>query len=668
MTVAVGMAMSAVSAGIHEMGLLQPLEVRAYDRMMQIRGDRPPDSRILIVEIGEADIRAQNRVSPSDHRLAQALTQLGRHNPRVIGLALYRDVPQPPGTDHLTQRLQNSNVVAITELGDSPATHIPPPPNLPPERIGFNDLLIDTDGVVRRNLLLAEYEAGVVYSFALRVALNYIAGEEVESPQTPKNPKYFQIGTTVMPPLTARSGGYQTADVAGYQTLLDYRSAQQVARRIAFSDVLTEEFDPGWVTDKIVLIGNTAPSSKDLFYTPYSAGAQMKHQMPGVVVHAQMVSQLLDVVLGDRPLFWFWPHWAELLWLGAWALIGASLAWSIRHPVLLGCTITSAIGVLGLSSYGLLLLHGWVPVMTPALTLVMAGGAMVACRAQQSQQQQQMVMTLLGQNASPEIAAALWHERDRLLQSGLLPRQRLVATMLFTDIKDFSCRAEKLSPEDLLNWLNEYLEAMTQAVQAHQGIVNKFTGDGLLAVFGVPIPRIHDDDIAQDAAHAVDCALAMSDRLDALNQSWQSRGLETVCMRVGIFTGPVVVGSLGGKERLEYGVIGDSVNIAARLESCEKHRHDRPCRILIAQETRRYLSESVEVEAWGAITLKGKDQAVDVYHVIQRREPQANPNRTLNSCDLQPETQHSPLNLSCMTFRHHDEEKLQSQKIEPPVV
>jgi CHASE2 domain-containing sensor protein len=618
--------------------------------MLRIRGDRPPDPRLLIVEIGEADIRAQNRVSPSDEVLAQVLSRLNRHNPRVIGLDLHRDVPQPPGTNQLAQQLQASNVVTITELGDSSATYIPPPPNIPPERVGFNDIVIDADGVVRRNLLLAEYESAIVYSFALRVALSYIAAEKVESPETPDNPNYFQIGSTVVPPLTAQSGGYQNADVAGYQTLLDYRSAQQVARRISLSDVLANEFNPNWVTDNIVLVGNTAPSSKDLFYTPYSAGQQMKHQMPGVIVHAQMVSQLLDVVLSDRPLFWFWADWAEIFWLWAWAAIGAGLAWLIRHPVLLGAAITAAIVSLGISSYGLLLQHGWVPLAAPAIAVLMSGGMMVAYRAQQSQRQQQMVMTLLGQNTSPEIAAALWHERDRLLQSGMLPGQRLVATMLFTDIKDFSRLAEKLSPEDLLNWLNEYLEAMTQAVQAHQGIVNKFTGDGLLAVFGVPIPRLHDAEIAQDATHAVDCALMMSDRLNALNESWQARGLDQVQMRIGIFTGPVVVGSLGGKERLEYGVIGDSVNVAARLEGCEKHRQDSPCRILIARETQRYLSESIDVDAWGAMTFKGKDQAVEVYRVLGWRS---------HSSQLQPKPHHTPLNLSLVASLNHDEEKLQ---------
>jgi class 3 adenylate cyclase len=182
-----------------------------------------------------------------------------------------------------------------------------------------------------------------------------------------------------------------------------------------------------------------------------------------------------------------------------------------------------------------------------------------------------MVMKLLGQQTSPEIAQALWNEHDRLLDSGLLPGQRVIATILLTDIKGFSTISEKMPPEEVMAWLNEYLPIMVREVQNYRGIINKFTGDGLLAVFGVPVPATTEAVVAEDARRAVACALAMDDRLQELNRNWRYRGLPLIQMRVGIYTGPVMVGSLGGKERLEYGVIGDSVNIAARLESCEKH-------------------------------------------------------------------------------------------------
>ncbi|WP_254721912.1 adenylate/guanylate cyclase domain-containing protein [Kovacikia minuta] len=138
----------------------------------------------------------------------------------------------------------------------------------------------------------------------------------------------------------------------------------------------------------------------------------------------------------------------------------------------------------------------------------------------------------------------------------------------------------------------------------------------MLAVFGVPINRITPVEVSQDAQLAIECALAMGERLQHLNEDWQRRGLPTAEMRVGIFTGPIVAGSLGGKDRLEYGVIGDSVNIAARLESYEKDRQMSLCRILIAKDTLIYLKDRFEVEPWGLLALKGKQQMVDVYRVL----------------------------------------------------
>jgi len=262
---------------------------------------------------------------------------------------------------------------------------------------------------------------------------------------------------------------------------------------------------------------------------------------------------------------------------------------------------------------------GWVPLAAPVLGFVLSAGVVVTYRAYQAQQKQQIVMKLLGQNTSPQIAQALWQGRDCLLKSGKLPGISLTATMLFADIKDFSTISEQMLPESLLEWLNELLNVITREVIKRQGIVNKFTGDGVMAVFGVPTGRLEKREVEEDARAAVACALAISDRLAEMNQNWQRLGLPTIQMRIGIFTGPVVAGSLGGKDRLEYGVIGDSVNIAARLESCEKHRQPTNCRILIGYETLVHLRGQFEVESWGLLALKGKQQMVDVYRVVGPR-------------------------------------------------
>jgi len=617
---------TGLTFAIQQIGKVEPFELFVYDRLMQLRGDAPLDPRILIVGIGEDDIFEQNIVIPPDQTIAEAISILQESNPQIIGLDLHRNTPNPPGWSLLLEELQADNIVVIKKLGGKDSTTIEPPEGVPPERVGFNNFPVDPDGVVRRNLMLASDQDGRYFSFSLLLAIEYLKTLDVVPKGSIKNPDLLQLGEAVFVPLRPGNGGYHQVDARGYQILFNYRGNQAI-RQVSLSDVLNDRVDASQVEGQIVLIGSTAESLKDLFFTPYSTGESTSHKMSGVEIHAQMVSQFLDAAVGDRPLFWFWPQWGELAWLWLWAVLGSIFAWIIRKPLVMGISFLGLLIVLSGSAYGLFLLQGWIPIVAPALALGLSMGFIVTYQSQQAQlqslqakQQQEMVMKLLGQSTSPEVANALWEERDRLLKSGKLPGQKLTATMLFSDIRGFSTLAERLPPEEVLDWLNEYLNEMVEAVMDYHGIVNKFTGDGLMAVFGVPVPRTAPEEIAEDAQHAVTCALEMSDRLELLNRDWSDRGFATAKMRIGIFTGPVVAGSLGGRERLEYGVIGDSVNTAARLEGCVKTRQPGACRILIARETLEYLDDQFIVEPWGEIELKGKEQLAEVYRVIRRRQ------------------------------------------------
>jgi adenylate cyclase len=615
--VIVGITVSSLLLGVRQLGWLQPLELAAFDFMVRLRPDEGSDPRLLVVGITERDIQALKQYPIPDRVLAQVLEKLEQYQPTAIGVDLARNVAIEPGHNELVARFKSPKVIGITYIGNTIWERVPPPPGIPAERVGFNDILNDPDGVIRRNLLYSSIDnTTTLYSFSLRLALAYLAQKGI-SPQLTKT-NDLQLDKTVFKWLTFNSGGYQTIDDGDYQILLKYRSAQNVARQVSLMQVLKGQIDPNWVKDKIVLIGATAPTAKDSFSTPYSAIQTGNSLMPGVLIHAQMVSQTLSAVLDDRPLFWYWSEGVEVLWITVWALVGGVLVTRIHRLRVLALSSLAGLGVLLGLTVLLFIRGGWIPLAAPVMSMLVTGTAVGAYQRRQLKQQEEIVMRLLGQQTSPAIAKAIWNERTRLLDSGLLPGQKLTATMLLTDLKGFSTISEKMPPEDVMAWLNEYLPVMVREVQNHHGIINKFTGDGLLAVFGVPVPAANKAEVGHDARRAVACALAMGDRLQELNRNWQSRGLPVVQMRVGIFTGPVMVGSLGGKERLEYGVIGDSVNIAARLESCEKDCQPSDCRILIAHETLVHLQEEFQVEAWGALQLKGKQQKVDVYRVIGR--------------------------------------------------
>ena len=230
------------------------------------------------------------------------------------------------------------------------------------------------------------------------------------------------------------------------------------------------------------------------------------------------------------------------------------------------------------------------------------------------------MQSLFSRHVSTKVADALWAEREQFLDGGRLKPQRLVATVLFTDLKGFSTISEGMDPPSLLSWINEYMTGIARHVDGHNGMVNAYVGDAIMAVFGAPIPRTREEDIDQDAINAVECALAMRRELKLLNAGWAERGMPTCAMRVGIFTGPLVAGSIGSAERLEFTVLGDTTNTAARLESAGKEVETDEttalCTILIGDATWKRLGDRFTTKLVGPMSLKGKANQIIVHSVL----------------------------------------------------
>ena len=353
---------------------LQALELTVYDWMIRLQPPRSPDPRLLIVGITETDIKNQQRMPLSDRVVAQLLQTLQQYQPQVIGLDLHRDIPHPPGNQKLLQQLQADNVIAIYELGigGERGVSVQPPPSIQESRLGFNDLVLDADDVLRRNLMYAQSPLGEqkAYSFSLQVSRRYL-GEETPIKATPHS---LQIGAhTKLPRLTANSGGYrlEPLEAEGWQTLLKYRRGK-VARQISLTEALNGAIERSWVKNKIVLIGTTAPSEKDLFLTPFN------RRFSGVEAHAQNISQILNSVLDHEPQIWFWSEGGEWLWIWGWSLVGGVLVWRLQHPLVVGGALIIALAGLGGIGYGVFLHSGWIPVAAPALAVITTGGCILA--------------------------------------------------------------------------------------------------------------------------------------------------------------------------------------------------------------------------------------------------------------------------------------------------
>ncbi|HEY9666175.1 MAG TPA: CHASE2 domain-containing serine/threonine-protein kinase [Coleofasciculaceae cyanobacterium] len=389
---AVSLSVTGLLVVGQQLGLLEPLELRAFDHLMQLRPALPPDPRLLIVKVTEADIQSYG-FPLKDATIDQLLTKVEKHQPAVIGLDIYRDMPQPPnhpGHAELMTKLQKSDrIVPVCNISNEDNPGVPPPPGVPIERVGFSDLAIDPNGVIRRALLFltpsANSRCTSEFSFSFQLAKRYLEQKGIKPDLTPQD--YLTFGKVVFKPLEANDGGYRQADNGGYQILLNYRAGDTLARSVTLTDILQNRVDSTWIKDRIILIGVTAPSIDDAFYTPYSFAQPRIEKMPGVVVHGQIVSQLVSTVLDQQPLFWFWSDWGEILWIWGWALTGGVVVRLIRRPRQLVLSASGTLGLLlGLSAC-LFFEAGWIPVVAPALGLIATGTGVLAYNAYEAEQE-----------------------------------------------------------------------------------------------------------------------------------------------------------------------------------------------------------------------------------------------------------------------------------------
>lgn len=607
-------------------GLLQGLEWAAFDLFLRQRPSEDPDPRIVIVGIGEEDLRELAAWPMSDEVLAELIEKISAQNPRGIGLDLFRDLAVEPGHDALLEVYQSTpNLLGMEKvIADANSEAVPPPPLLAEQgQVGFVDAVLDADNRLRRMVLkLATPEGEVRENFGLKLALMYLEAEGIQ-PETPDadQPEHLlQLNGILFPQFQATDGGYVNADAGGYQMLLNYRGPARTFEIVSLMDVLQDRLPSDWGRDRIVLIGATAQSLRDTFATPYTLTATQLTS--GVEIQANFISQILSTTLNERSLLRTWNDPLEWLWILAWALVGASLSWTLRLPLRTVLAIVISLTCLIGGTYGIFLLGWWIPLIPTIFVFVWSVIAVKGYAAILESRDRQLVMNLFERHVTPAIANAIWREREQFMSSrGRLRGQQMTATVLFTDLRGFTTLAEQLDPETLMSWLNEYMGEMARLVLERGGVVDKFIGDAVMAVFGVPFPRSSEAEVAADAIAAVQCAIAMSERLQQLNQKWEVEGLPKAQMRVGIATGTVITGSLGSAQRLEYTTLGDSVNIAARLESYDKALgHDLICRILINEETDGYVRNQFPTECIGEVMLRGRGTPTPIYQVSLDKE------------------------------------------------
>ena len=628
----IGIGIFLLGGFLWRLGLFQESDLWVYDCMVWFHSDpKATDSRIMLVLLNEKDIKAMDWPL-RDTRLSELFDKIESGGPSVIGLDLYRDLAEPrdgSGSTRLNQAfVKYPNIVPIFLFSGSlkdPFSIAPPAilasgSNADLSRCAFNNFV--DNKIIRRGLLYV----GDYASLSCVVAQYYLAGKNI---QTSMDGAAIRFGKTTFPQLQSNDGGYVRQADPGYQFLLDYRGPRNFTT-LSVSDVLALKA-PAIFNDKIVMVGIGADSSNDTFTTPFADGQSAFgwlfpnmptddiQRQPGVLLHAQIVNQILRAALnGDKPTVGL-GQGIEWLWIFVWGMCGVIAGFFVRSHILFGITVASGVVVIALLGWFFFINGYWIIGFAPSVVFLVTAMLVKAFAATHEERQRESLMKIFSQHVSPEIAEELWEQRDTFLEGGRPAARSLIVTVLFTDLKNYSTISEKMTPAELIAWVNECQGALAQHVAKNGGIVNCYMGDGMMAVFGIPVPRTDETAMARDAINAVTCAQSMAREISQMNARWRAQGKPLAGLRVGIYTGEAMAGVLGSDDHLAYSVIGDTVNTASRLESVDKEgvmtSASDECRILIGARTSRYIEGHFSARKVGTVNLKGKAEITDVYKV-----------------------------------------------------
>ncbi len=562
---------------------------------------------IRVIAIEEGDLRHFGWPL-QDRHLVTAIRKLQQAGAGAIGLDLYRDLAVEPGGAALRQLARGPGpLVSVYSVIDG----IGAIPGTPPQRQAYNDLPIDADGMVRRDLVHVRQQGPAGVALPLRL-LETWRGQAI-SPLRAR----LERDPQSLPPLDPDAGGYTQLDAGGLQRLLPFHRPDSI-RSWNLRALVAGQVPPEQLRGTIVLIGARAPSLRDLFTVPLGRHrwSRQPQLMAGVDLHAQRLAALLADAEGRPAGLRAAPGWVN----GTLALVAAALGVglgegirSLRRSQSLVAGIAVGWLIVGL---GALLLGGlWCNLALPLGMLLGLATAGWTRRGIEQQRQRRQLQQLLGHTTSKAVADELWRQRDKLLTGGRICGQERNVTLLCADIAGFSGLAQHLEPESLVDWLNGALAPVVEAIEAEGGLLNKFTGDGVLAVFGAPLSHGQ----RADAAAAVRSALAIRQWVVEHNKQLTAAEQHRLHLRVGLHSGRILVGSLGSRDRWEYGLIGDAVNCAIRIEALGKTRAAGSCRILMSSITRDLAGSGPWPRAvwrlWGPVTLSGRSGQEEIWEL-----------------------------------------------------
>jgi adenylate cyclase len=592
---AVGLAASLVVSGASSLGYLEGWQARALDLLQRLQGRQLPHD-VVIVAIDEAAFEGLGRRQPlARDYLARVVRGVAKSGAAAIGLDIALATPTTPDGDAaLAAAIRGvadgalSRVVVLGPLGAGAGP-------LSEAALGTSVVVAspavpsDNDGFIRRidpvipgpggrpsptlGLAVAARLAGLDRQ-GLEEAI--AAGRPLALPRLHSSGALAREGS----PVEARAGSEWPINYVGPHGSFLTISSDIMA---TVGDAEGEPAADNPLRDRVVLIGGTFADSRDFYPTPHGL-------MPGVEVHANVV-HMLTTRRFIQP-----SNWVAGFAINAAVVLVAGVVLLTLRPV--PGTLVCVLGALVLGVPAALLAFDrggyWIDFVLPVLATSLMGLGSDALDRRRFRDS-------FARYLSRDVMARV------LADAPSLRGEHREVSILFSDLRGFTTLSEQMEPARIATHLNEYFGEMTAAIFAHRGMINDFVGDAVMAVFGAPMA---DDD---HAWHAVQSALAMDRALQALNERWEAAGLPCLRMGIGIHTGGVFAGNIGGRDRIKYTVIGDPVNVASRVEGLNK---ELGTTILVTEETLTAVGDRVRVRDCGPQAVKGRVEKVRVFEVL----------------------------------------------------
>ena len=534
------------------------------------------EPEIIIVAVDEATLSRFAYRSPVDRAfLSTLLRQISAHEPKAIALDFLLDQPTEPDKDAMLHRTLRELKMPLV------VSYIASPDTVTPEQKAFEDAMVPVGLRGLADLPTDQFDT----------ARDVFPGAKVDGRQIPG-----------LAYLVAAKAGVRIQAVRkpivwhGRPPPTQLDSSPKPFKQI--SATVAGFMPDSWYRGKIVLIGSDV-TLVDRHRTPYSViYSGNEGQLPGIVIQAHALSQLLHNK--PSPAAGWWLNFAVTL---ALALLGASLGvanapLSVRAAaILLLIPLFWAAGV-ALFHYS----NTLVSLIAPTLALIVSFATLDSLGGREARRQRAFIQGAFSRYVSPKVVEKMVEDPSRMSLEG----ERREMTFLFTDIADFTTMSEKIESRELARLLNGYLDGMTSIVMKHGGMVDKFIGDAVFAIFNAPI------DLPEHATKAVRCMLELDEFAQGYRAKQQAGGIDLGVTRVGVHSGVAVIGNFGSHARFTYTASGDAVNTAARIEGVNKYLGTRLC----VSEATRQLCGGIVFRPAASVVLKGKSAALDLWEPL----------------------------------------------------